>query len=295
MKLFTKLFIIAFLLFCNVSFANTTRFVITSNAGGITYRYALLVAPILSEGLNRKVVPEIRAGAEGYIAATFVNQFRNQEEVVLMIGSPKDWKNINSSLTLQEDFITVAYLGYMPHVIVSNQNLSFAQILEKGKTQQISYAISLNNPARPLLREIVKKYSNSDNVVEVTFKSGSEVVTATIGKHVSFGIIVPEIAKIAVNNEKLKIVSTIGNLKGYESSSLEKQGIIIEDIFKYLNHVFIWSNLSPNKQFISDTRRVLTNFVLSSNFKNIEDEFSLIYDMNSLNNPEKVLLNILDK
>lgn len=294
MKFIIKLLLIFFFVSVNVAFANTIKLVVTSGAGGITHRYALNVLPVISEATKKDVILEIRSGAEGYIAAKYVNQYRNTDNLFLMIGSPKDWKNINADLSQIDDFITVSYLGYMPHLLLSSDNLSIRDLLTKGKTSNISYAISINNPARPLIKELIREYSNEKNIVEVTFKSGSEVIAAMLGNHVNFGVVVPEIARIAIDNSKLNVIATIGDFSKYEDYNLEKQGYKLTDTEKYLNHVFLWSNITNNSD-IKLIHEKMKQYLVSDLFENIRKEYSLVINKEYMKYPHKALKTILDR
>lgn len=288
-------FILVFILtFANIAYANNTRLVVTSGAGGITHRYSLIILPVVSESINKNILLEIKSGAEGYIAAKYVNTFRHSDSLILMIGSPKDWKNINGHLNQIDDFNLVSYLGYMPHLLLTSSNISLKDILAKGINENISYAISINNPARPLIKELVRKYSNDNNVVEITFKSGSEVIAATLGGHVNFGIVVPEVARLAISNKTLNVIGSIGTLKGYERLNLETQGFTLTNIDKYLNHVFLWSNLTTNTDG-GKVREATNNYLISNDSLKLREEWSLTYNLEYLIDPEKLLEIILKK
>lgn len=265
----------ALVLSSSVVAQDATKFVISSAPGGMTHKYAMVLERVLTRGLG-KVVPEIRAGAEGTIAARYVNQFRNSQEVVLMIGSQKDWTPMNFDLTQTEDFITIAYLGYVPGVIVSSassQCSTLRCVIEASRTQRISYGIAINNPARQLISLLVNQYANSSNVVEVPFKSGGEAATAAMGGHVDFSVTVPEVAESLVKGQKVKVIATVGNVNGYEALTLPNQGMAVSNETKYYTHLFVWSNLTPNTLQVTRVRQVINDFLSSREFAEVRADF----------------------
>lgn len=297
-KYFIFCIFISSIFFSTNSIANDIKLISSSAAGGITHRYALIIRDVLAKEFNKNVTLEIKGGAEGLIAARYLVSFNHKNDVVLMIGSPKDWKEINSNISQISDLLTLSYLGYMPHLLVttSNSNInSLVDFLKLSETQHLSYGISQNNPSRDFIKKIIKKYGNSDNIVEITFKSGSEVLLATLGNHINVGIAVPDIFLSEIEKQRIKIISSIGSFNDKREFTLDQQNIKIENEFKYLNHFFLWSNKTLDKKTINQIQSIINNYLISSNFIEIKNNFNLIMPVISNQTANEFLKDIIDR
>lgn len=287
-------FVAGLLMSMSVIAQDATKFVVSSAPGGITHKYALAIAPVIAKGTNTRTVLEIRAGGEGLIAARYVNEFRNSQEVVLMIGTQKDWQASNQGLSQLDDFITVAYLGNVPAVAVSAVGSRCATLhcfLELSKSRTVSYGIAINSPLRPLIRIVAEKHGVPGNITEVPFKAGGEGVTAALGGHIDFAITPLEIAEALIDTQKLKVIATLGSIPKYETLSLRTQGIAVDNESKYLPHLFIWSNLTPNTQQVNRVRAAITEFQATQEFAELRKDFHI--QLPKHNSASEVLKNLL--
>lgn len=289
------------LLFSSLSFSNEIRLVISSGAGGITHKYALEIVPIISRATGKTVVAEIKAGAEGYIAADFVNSKNNSNETVLLIGTPKKWNSIEnkSNISHISSFNTVSYLGNTPTVIAVNNSKRFNSIndlLNHSKTNKVSYGIAMNNPFRPAMVELIEKYGNKNNVVEVTYKSGAGAINDALGYHVDAVISTYETLDSFISDGKLVPLAIVTPRKSNPSKikTLEEQNVIVQNEFKYYANIFLWSNLSANKDDIEKIRSAILRFLTSDESLKLRKDMYISYDLITLQNPREYLTKILE-
>lgn len=292
------------LILCFASFSSLAseniRLVISSGAGGIMHQYALKIAPLISKELDRKVLIEIKPGAEGYIAASYVHQFTNNSTVIL-IGSPQRWTSIpNAKINHIDDFELVGFLGSTSTLIATNYNSksnTLSDFLEESKSRKVTYGISSTNPIRPLFKKVIETYGNKDNFVEVVYKSPIEGVSAILGNHIDFAASVPENILEHVEVKKLKVIGVVSaenkdKLKPFRK--LSDQGLNIADEFKYYPNIFLWSNISANKDDVKRIRSVLYDFLRSKESEDFRRSMHLSFNYELALNSKEYLKRILE-
>lgn len=291
-----KLFltILCFLCVSTVNAQERIKLVVSSGAGGIMHNYALKISPILSKALNKQVIIDIRPGAEGSIAAAHVSQIK--DETVFLIGSPKYWKPEFNHIV---SFNTVAYLGYTPSILISHKakNInSFREFLELSKAKKMSYGLSSTNPARELIKEIVKKYGNPNNVVEITYKSPSQAIMDAIGGHIDFAVSVPENVLQHIEEQKVNAIAIlIADNRGQFSfiKTLKQQNIAIDSEFKYYANIFLWSNLEAKAEDVDKAKKAMLEFMMSEESSSVRKDLYIYTEASKLNNPKRYLEEIL--
>jgi tripartite-type tricarboxylate transporter receptor subunit TctC len=268
-----KLLKFAFLslfLICSTAFASTdkVRLVIWSSPGGGNHSYALRLQSVISRALNRDVIIEFKTGAEGIIAARYVNEFNDSKDLVLMFGSPSKWKNISNKegLSYIDSFRLVTFLGNFPYFLVthtSREYNSLNDILLKSNYTNISYGISLNAPPRELFKDLFRQLGNSSNVAEITYKGGNESVMSVASNVVDFGIGSPEYIMPLVDAGKIKIIGILDSKTSIYGKTLQQQGINVADEFKYYANIFMWANLGAPIEDINKVKNVIQQYLLS--------------------------------
>lgn len=295
-------FIITFLffsLFASSAYANTVRLVIWSSPGGGNHAYALRLQPVIERALNRKVVLEFKTGAEGIIAARYVNEFKDKDDLVLMFGSPAKWENVSNKEQLNHltSFKIVTFLGNFPYYIVTNKNKdveSFKQLVEQSNTRLMSYGISLNAPPRPLFKMLFDKYGNVKNVAEITYKGGSQSVMSAASNVVDFGIGSPEYIMPLVEAGKLKVIAVLDSNSSDVAKTFSEQGIIVENEFKYYANVFMWANVGSSDEDVIKVRNVIQQYLLSEDSKEHREKTFMKFNDKSFLNPEEKMRVILN-
>lgn len=284
--------------FSSISYSNEIKLVVSSGVGGITHKYALEIVPIISRATGKPVVIEIKAGAEGYIAANYVYS-NKQKETVLLIGTPQRWTEISNKnrLSHSRDFITVSYLGYVPSILASSYNRSFdnvSEFLEFGKQNKVSYGISANNPLRPALKRLVETHSNPNNVLEITYKSGNGAVMDLVGNHIDVAVSGIENFDQFIQEKKLKALGIVSSKRQSNILTLSDQNLMVEDEFKYYPNVFLWANLSADKQELDKITTAMNRFLLTEESSKVRRDMFITYDPLFVKNPKDYLTKILE-
>lgn len=289
--------LLIFLLFSISSFAaENIKLIVSSGVGGITHKYALKIAPIISKALDKNVVVEVKSGAEGYIAARYVNSI--EDETVLLIGTPQRWENIKNvdKLSHLNDFNVVSYLGYIPSILVSHTSVeanNFIDLLMLGKEKKVSYGISANNPLRPALKKIIEKYSDPNNFAEITYKGGSSAIADLIGKHIDFAVSGIENISQFLEEGRLKALAIVSDYSVDGIKNLKDQNIFIEEEFKHYPNIFLWSNKSANEKEIDKIKNAVAEYLSSNESDNLKSEMYLLYDSKLASTPNQYLIRIL--
>lgn len=295
-------YIIAFLffsLFASSAYANTVRLVIWSSPGGGNHAYALRLQPVIEKALNRKVVLEFKTGAEGIIAARYVDEFKDKDDLVLMFGSPAKWENVSNKEQLNHltSFKIVTFLGNFPYYIVTNKNKdveSFKQLIEQSNVRLMSYGISLNAPPRPLFKMLFDKYGNIKNVAEITYKGGSQSVMSAASNVVDFGIGSPEYIMPLVEAGKLKVIAVLDSNSSDVAKTFSEQGIIVENEFKYYANVFMWANVGSSDEDVIKVRNAIQQYLLSEDSREHREKTFMKFNDKSFLNPEEKMRVILN-
>lgn len=296
-----KFVFISLLFICSTAYASTekVRLVIWSSPGGGNHSYALRLQPVISRALNRDVVIEFKTGAEGIIAARYVNEFRDSKDLVLMFGSPSKWENVSNKegLSYIDSFRLVTFLGNFPYFIVSHTSReynSLNDILLKSRHTNISYGISLNAPPRELFKDLFRNSGNLSNAAEITYKGGNQSVMSAASNVVDFGIGSPEYIMPLVDAGKIKIIGVIDSKTSPYGKTLNQQGINVPDEFKYYANIFMWSNLGASVEDINTVRNAIQQYLLSDESREHREKTFMRFDKEDFINSDKKLRIILN-
>ena len=287
MKLYKILMATAMALTFQLTSANTqpnTNMVLFSSAGSSTHTYAMRITPALSETLNSNFVIEFKPGAEGLIGALYLDTFNNKNTTVLMFGNALlDWSSLpnNRGINQLDSFEIVAYTGYLPMYVLASGNSNFTNlmdIIEKSKTQRVSYGVSRNNPIRKAVYDLLVKYGNPNNIQEITYRSGSAAAIDVVNGNLDFVLAQPHQFKSMFDAGKLRYISSLNRpVWEFPTQSLEQQGL--ENIeLQHFPHYFIWANKGADPSFLARIRDVVNKLVLSGELSEFVVDSTLIKD-----------------
>lgn len=171
--------------------AKPVRIVVGFAPGGGTDIVARLLAQKLSESMGQPFVVENRAGATGMIGAKLVAT-SPPDGYTLLMG------HVNSQAIAPalmdrpqydpvKDFAAVAYVGYVPNVLVVNPQLPAKSVTEllslaKSKTNGLSFASPGVGSTNHLAGEMLRKETGA-NLLHVPYKgSGPAIVDILAGQ-----------------------------------------------------------------------------------------------------------------
>jgi len=294
---FIKHFLISLLLFSTAAMAkeNITKIVIYSAAGGQVHANALRLQNELNRQLNGTFVIDIKAGAEGLIAAEYVNTYKNSNNLVLLMGTAIRWENVPNrrNLNLLDDFHLISYYGTFPAYVITGKHKNvntFTEFLEKSKTTKISYGISLNHTKRSMIKQLFTKYGNINNVQEITYRSGSQSVVDVVNGNLDFIVVSPDNVRSLVKEDKLKFVSTLDLKFNIDNiPTLKEENIIFDNAENFSASLFVWSNNNYNSEQIEKIRKIIENIVMSGNTS------GLIVNLDYLKNSSQILRSIINE
>jgi tripartite-type tricarboxylate transporter receptor subunit TctC len=292
MKLIKFIFVFLLLITSSAFAQNTTKIVLFSAAGGQVHANALRLQNELSKQLNKTFIIDIKTGAEGLIAAEYVNSYKNSNSLVLMMGTAQHWNGIpnRNNLSHLTDFHLISYYGTFPAYVITGKHRtvnSFSQLLEMSKTTKVSYGLTQNHPMRALITELFQKHGNSANVKEITYRSGSQSVVDAVNGNLDFIVLSPDNVRQLVGEGKLKIVSALDITFKIDTGikTLMEENIRVDNIEKYSAHMFVWANNSFNLEEIEKIKNIIEQVIESGNTSGI------VVNNNYLQNP----LNLLRK
>jgi tripartite-type tricarboxylate transporter receptor subunit TctC len=168
------------------------RVVVGFAPGGGTDIVARIIGAKLSETWKQPVVVENRAGATGTIGADVVAK-APPDGYTLILGhvnshgiAPNLFKKL--PYDAQRDFEMVAYVGYVPNVLVVHPSIPAKNVKEliaiaKVRPGQMSYASSGVGSTQHLAGEMLKLISGID-IVHIPYKGSGPAVVDLIAGHV---------------------------------------------------------------------------------------------------------------
>jgi len=160
--------------------------------GGGTDIVARIIGAKLSETWKQPVLVDNRAGATGTIGADIVAK-SPPDGYTLILGhvnshgiAPNLFKKL--PYDAQRDFEMVAYVGYVPNVLVVHPSIPAKNVKEliaiaKARPGQMSYASSGVGSTQHLAGEMLKLISGID-IVHVPYKGSGPAVVDLIAGHV---------------------------------------------------------------------------------------------------------------
>ncbi len=168
------------------------RVVVGFAPGGGTDIVARIIGAKLSETWKQPVLVENRAGATGTIGADIVAK-APPDGYTLILGhvnshgiAPNLFKKL--PYDAQRDFEMVAYVGYVPNVLVVHPSIPAKNVKEliaiaKSRPGQMSYASSGVGSTQHLAGEMLKLISGID-IVHVPYKGSGPAVVDLLAGHV---------------------------------------------------------------------------------------------------------------
>jgi tripartite-type tricarboxylate transporter receptor subunit TctC len=150
---------------------------------------ARIIGAKLGELWGQTVVVDNRAGATGTIGADIVAKSPPDGYTLIMghVNSHGIAPNLFKKLPYdaQRDFAMVAYVGYVPNVLVVNPSIPAKNVKEliaiaKSRPGQLNYASSGIGSTQHLAGEMFK-LSTGVNIVHIPYKGGGPAMVATMG------------------------------------------------------------------------------------------------------------------
>jgi tripartite-type tricarboxylate transporter receptor subunit TctC len=173
--------------------AKTIRVVVGFAPGGGTDIVARIIGAKLSETWGQPVVVDNRAGATGTIGADIVAKSPPDGYTLIMghVNSHGIAPNLFKKLPYdaQRDFAMVAYVGYVPNVLVVHPSIPAKNVKEliaiaKARPGQMSYASSGVGSTQHLAGEMLKLLAGID-ILHVPYKGSGPAVVDLIAGHVA--------------------------------------------------------------------------------------------------------------
>ncbi|HZM48464.1 MAG TPA: tripartite tricarboxylate transporter substrate binding protein [Burkholderiales bacterium] len=170
----------------------TIRVVVGFAPGGGTDIVARIIGAKLSETWGQPVVVDNRAGATGTIGADIVAKSPPDGYTLIMghVNSHGIAPNLFKKLPYdaQRDFAMVAYVGYVPNVLVVHPSIPARNVKEliaiaKARPGQMSYASSGVGSTQHLAGEMLKLLAGID-ILHVPYKGSGPAVVDLIAGHV---------------------------------------------------------------------------------------------------------------
>ena len=173
--------------------AKTIRVVVGFAPGGGTDLVARIIGQKMTESWGQAVVVDNRAGATGTIGADLVAKAPPDGYTLLMghVNSHGIAPNLFKKLPYdaERDFAMVAYVGYVPNVLVIHPSIPARNVKEliaiaKAQPGQLNYASSGVGSTQHLAGEMFKLLTGV-NVVHVPYKGSGPAVVDLLAGHVS--------------------------------------------------------------------------------------------------------------
>ena len=290
-----KLILFTALLSSNI-FAGNTTMILPVAAGGLIHRYAILMEPVLSKGLNSSVIMDFKPGAQGLIGARALADIKTDKLVLLMgpAQSIDSWSEFKTQkmVNIMTDITPIAFLGTIPGVIVTNSNkfTNFKEMVEYSKTKSISYGVVSTSANAMLFRNVAKKYTSLENMQEIPYKSTSAVSVDALSGILDFGVIgTYGMVSQYIDNKKLYPLAVFSTNRSKflpNVPTLQEAGLGTTNEFKYYNNIFLWANKNADPEEIKKLKKYLKEFYKSKESENIYDEMDLQFGGKNVDTPE---------
>jgi tripartite-type tricarboxylate transporter receptor subunit TctC len=170
----------------------SVRMVVGFAPGGGTDIVARIIGAKLNEAWGQVFIIDNRAGAAGTIGADIVAKSAPDGYALLMghVNSHGIAPNLYKKLPYdaQRDFAMVAYVGYVPNVLVVHPSMPAKNIAElvaiaKGKPNALNYASSGVGSTQHLAGELFQ-LSTGAKIVHVPYKGSGPAVVDLLAGHV---------------------------------------------------------------------------------------------------------------
>jgi tripartite-type tricarboxylate transporter receptor subunit TctC len=290
-----KLILFTALLSSNI-FAENTTMILPVAVGGLINRYAILMQPVLSKGLNSSVITDFKPGAQGLIGARALADIKTDKLVLLMgpAQSIDSWSEFKTQkmVNIMTDITPVAFLGTIPGVIVTNSNkfTNFKELVDYSKTKPISYGVVSTSANAMLFRNVAKKYTSLENMQEIPYKSTSAVSVDALSGILDFGVIgTYGMISQYIDNKKLYPLAVFSTNRSKflpNVPTLQEAGLGTPNEFKYYNNIFLWANKNADPEEIKKLKKYLKEFYKSKESENIYNEMDLQFGGKNVDTPE---------
>jgi tripartite-type tricarboxylate transporter receptor subunit TctC len=294
-----KLILLCGLVVTTNIFAEVTTMILPVSVGGLVNRYALLLEPVLSKSLDSPIVLDFKPGAQGLVGARALADIKS-EKLVLMMGpaqSVDSWAEFKSQkmVNIMTDITPVAFLGTTPGIIVTNSNkfTNFKEMVEYSKTKPVSYGVTSTSANAMLFRNLAKKYTSSENMQEVPYKSTTAVSVDALSGVLDFGVIgTYGMVSQFIDNKKLAPLAVFSTNRSRflpNVPTLQEMGLGTSNEFKYYNNMFLWANKNADPGEIKKLKKHLKEFFKSKESENIYEEMDLQFGGKNVDTPEMYL------
>jgi tripartite-type tricarboxylate transporter receptor subunit TctC len=198
--------------------AKPIRMVVGFAPGGGTDLVARIIGAKLTEHWGQAVAVDNRAGATGTIGADLVAKSAPDGYTLLMghVNSHGIAPNLFRKLPYDavRDFATVAYVGYVPNVLVIHPSIPARNVKEliaiaKAKPGALSYASSGIGSTQHLAGEMFKLITGID-IVHIPYKGSGPAVMDLLAGHVAmnFDTMPPIIGHVRTGKMRALAVTT---------------------------------------------------------------------------------------
>ena len=274
--------------------AEPTTIILPVGAGGLVHKYAIELQPFFNRELSG-VVYELRPGANGVVGAARLVENKTSK-MVLLLGSVHNWPT--NPLT---DMIPVAYMGTIPGVIFSKPNINytnFKEVLDYTKTKSLSYGVPVASNNGKLIRSLVEKYSISENMIAIPYKSGSLITTDVVGGHLDIGVSIPNNINQFVEENKLTPLAVFAAQRSQylpNTPTLRELGLNTKNDYRYFNNVFLFANKSANLQEVNKLRKAIDVYMQSKDSLEVRQKMDIVFGKQSIASPESYIKEIISE
>ena len=173
--------------------ARTIRLLVGFAPGGGTDVVARVIGAKLTESWGQQVVVDNRAGATGTIAADLVAKAAPDGYTLIMghVNSHAIAPSVFRKLPYdsQKDFAMIAYVGYVPNVLVVHPSIPATSVKElvalaKARPGQLSFASSGVGSTQHLAGEMFMLSTNT-RIVHVPYKGSGQAIVDLLAGHVA--------------------------------------------------------------------------------------------------------------
>jgi tripartite-type tricarboxylate transporter receptor subunit TctC len=198
--------------------SKTMRMIVGFAPGGGTDVVARVIGAKLTESYGQQVIVDNRAGATGTIGADIVAKSAPDGYTLLMghVNSHGIAPNLFKKLPYdaQRDFAMIAYVGYVPNVLVVHpsipaKNVNELVALAKAKPGTLTYASSGIGSTQHLAGEMMK-LTTGVNILHVPYKGSGQAIIDLLAGHVAmnFDTMPPILNSVRQNKLRALAVTT---------------------------------------------------------------------------------------
>lgn len=285
-----RLLLIILLLSSSAAFAKTVTLLIHSSVGGMSYRYAQELQPVIAKALNATVAIESKPGGDGYVAARSLVEQKGTN-LTILLGTPRSWPELTPSVDLSTDLIPVVYLGYTPGVIVARPD-RFTTLDTALNSPTLTYGISAASPSVPLMKQLVNQHTRTG--VEAKYKSGSAALTDVLGGHVDLAVTTPDAVAPHITSGRLVALAVLGTSRSAllpDAKTLGELGYGTNVDSKYYNNFFLWCNKQADHRTVTVLTKAIQAHMISTASTGMKTRLDIFY---TPKNPTKYLKEILE-